>query len=76
MPTPNSSKVIALVLVVYIERAKYVGLRETIGINATASLELESVLIILDTELRLYNFVNKEIQAALEIGGSDIRVVA
>lgn len=61
MLTPNSSKVIALVLVVYIKRAKYVGLRETIGINATASLELESVLIILNTELRLYNFVNKEI---------------
>lgn len=61
MPTPNSSEVIALVLVVYIERAKYVGLRETIGINTTASLELESVLIILNTELRLYNFVDKEI---------------
>lgn len=61
MPTLNSSKVIALVLIVYIERAKYVGLRETIGINATASLELESVLTILNTELRLYNFVNKEI---------------
>lgn len=61
MPTLNSSKVIALVLIVYIERAKYVGLRETIGINATASLELESVLIILNIELRLYNFVNKEI---------------
>lgn len=61
MPTLNSSKVIALVLVVYIKRAKYVGLRETIGINATASLELESVLIILNTELRLYNFVDKEI---------------
>lgn len=40
--------------------------------NTAAPLEFEAVLVILDTKLRFYYFLNKHIQTTLEISCSNV----
>lgn len=51
-------------------------LSKTISIDTATSLEFKPILKVLNTELWLYNILNKYIESLLEISGSDIGIIS
>lgn len=76
MSSPDRSELITVFVTVYIEGANSLRPSKAIGVNTTTALELKAVLVVFDTELRLKNILDKEIQSPLKVGCSNLRVVA
>lgn len=76
MSSLDRSKLITVFVTVYIEGANSLRLSKAIGVNTTTALELKAVLVVFNTELRLKNILDKEIQSLLKVGYSNLRVIA
>lgn len=63
-------------LIVYIERSESIRLSKSVCIDASAALEFEPILVVSNTELRLYYILNKDIEALLEMSSSDIGIIS
>lgn len=63
-------------LIVYIKRSESIRPSKSVYIDTSAALEFEPILVVSNTELRLYYILNKDIEASLEISSSDIGIIS